>query len=303
MNKKVKVFIIIFIIIILSFIGYLTYYKFSKNDNKKENKIELKDYKDQDYNINYEEKYEENILYSLIDNVEFTIDDNIGKLYIDNNKKLKITLNSNDKSIIEDLKFNTLYVYPSIDNIYLNAYALSENGKLYRISLVENNLDKLNIQEINSEIVITNLTDLKFKSYLELSNNSLVVLDIDGNMFDMLSNRLYDENIININDEYLLYGDMTISNIEGMRIVSNDKDVKVKNIIVLNDKGKFKNDPYVIIITNDDKIIYSINDEIYEYNKKVSKIENGNDKLIITFKDKSKMELNGIYDEELFGNK
>ena len=301
--KKTLVYILI--VIILLFVGYLSYYKFlmpKKSKNVINNKIELGEYKYQNYDINYVEEYNDNIMYSMISEVNFYIIDesNSGKLYIDGNKKLNLVIGSTSKKILEDLKFNTLY---SDISTILNAYAISEDGKLYRFLLTENDADKLKTEEIEFDAEIMNFTNLKIKSYMNVDNNSLVVLASNGKMYDVYTMSLYNDKTIRINDEYLLYEDMTISNNDGKIIVLNGNNIKVKNILLINETGIFEKNPTSIIVTDNNKIIYVIGNKVYEYNKEVLNISKNNNKLVITFTDKSKIEINGIYDEELFDNK
>ena len=76
--KKTLVYILI--VIILLFVGYLSYYKFlmpKKSKNVINNKIELGEYKYQNYDINYVEEYNDNIMYSMISEVNFYIIDEL----------------------------------------------------------------------------------------------------------------------------------------------------------------------------------------------------------------------------------
>lgn len=303
MNKKLKILFIVLIVMVLVFVGYLTYYKYKNetSENKIKSKIEMKDYRTDDNYVANADNYKDNIYNDVTLNYDFYINDesNNGRIYIDGNRKLNITLNSITKNIIENSKFNTLYKEKDIDDSVLNVYALSEDSKLYHITLIENDVDKLNITEMSKGVVVSNITDLKLKGYLNIPINSIVVVTSDGYLYDVVCQRIYDEKIINVYDEYLLYGDKTISDLYGKMITSNGNYVKVKNIIVLNETDKFEKNPNVIIITDDNRIVYIDNEKLYEYGKVISKIEYS-DKIKITFTDKSKMELNGTYDWELF---
>lgn len=306
MKKKLKMVLILLIVILVVIISYLTYYKFFKNDNKDLNNINL--YKNGISNyeiIKYDESYKDNVMYSLINKIEFYIDkeENIGKLYIDNNKKLHISLNTDVKDLLEELNFNTLYNYSSNNKDFLDAFALAENGVLYHIILVDNDISKIKLDKIDLDTdKIVNFTNLQTKGYFDTNHKSLIVLTSNGNFYDVYTKTYYIKDALYINDKYILYSDMTISDMKGRKFKSDDKDIKVKNIIMLSlADNVFAQHPTEIIITDDNRIMYVSSGEIYVYDKIISNInELENNIIVITFNDKSKIKFTGFYDKELF---
>lgn len=299
---------IVFVIMFLVFVGYLSYYKFMKSD-KSDSKSFTFQYEGIKHinSIEYNESYKDNIFYNVINKIEFTVinDNNVGKLYIDDEKHLHISLNSSNKEVLENVKFNTLYDASMFFEKGLNAFGITEDGNLYKFVLNNDNLNELYINKIdipNEKIV--NFTNLKVKSYININHMSFVVLTAKNKLYDVYTLFPYDKDMMYINNEYILYSDMSISKINGEVFKKDNKDVKVKNIILVgmgNNISGFKNVPTEFIITSDNEMLYVEGDTIKKYNKYVSNIsELENNIIVITFNDKSKIKFKGFYDKELF---
>ena len=76
-----------------------------------------------------------------------------------------------------------------------------------------------------------------------------------------------------VKDKIIVYEDKKISSLDG-RILKDKskKDYKVKWVFEITEDNPFYKNPEILIITEDNKIIYLIEDKIYEYKKEISDI-------------------------------
>lgn len=313
MNRKAKIIIVLFIIIIVVAVGYLSYYKFvkQKEDNSnKEPEYKFGEKVDVSYEISYAEEYKDNILESKVKEVEYFVtneDEAIyGKIFIDKTERLYIydELNNKYKLLFEDVKFKTLkdMEYDGISGLYV--YALSNEGNLYFIYLVVPNINKVEIHKYDFEDKIDKFTDLEFTNYLGMPNGYNIVLTKSGKMIDIYSGIEYNSKIVNVFNEYLILEDSTVCGINGNWLIDKSGNkVKVKTLIkVLENDGIFKDSSNVVIITEDNKIVYldKYGTEVHEYGKTVSKIEYVVDKVIVHFDDGKSISFIGTYDENIY---
>lgn len=313
MNKKVKLMLIFLISIMIVFFGYLSYYKFVKS---KENNVEIEEpeYKlgdnvDITYEIDYTGEYKESIINERVKEVEYFVtneDEAIyGKLFIDVEDRLYIYDESNNKYklLLNGVKFKTLnnIGYDGVSGLYV--YAISNDGDLYFIYLTMPSIDDIGIDKYDFKEKIDKFTILQFKNYLDNSENTNIVLTTSGKMIDVYSGVAYNPNIVNAFNEYLIFEDNTVCNMSGNWLTDKaGNKIKVKSLInLLEFEGVFKDSTNVIIVTEDNKIIYIKNDsEVYEYGKTISKIEYDGYEFNIYFTDKTSISFMGLYDEDIY---
>ena len=119
-------------------------------------------------------------------------------------------------------------------------------------------------------------------------------------MYDVLSGIQYNENILVVMNDYILYGDYFVSNMSGrMLIDSNNEKINVKEIIipVIDDSFKLPGIPNVMFITKKMKLAYLYNENImYESEKVIKEIKQDSGVICIVFEDNTTMEFNGLLD-------
>lgn len=310
MKKNILPYCLLIITIILFTI--VTYYKFTNisSDNSNDNNEEQIKFNRPDqqytYDTDYYSLYGSYIINETILQYDFTIQIEQrkleGSIYIDSDKKLYLLdkTNNNKKQIINEKRFKTLYRFDTENSTILSVYALSDEGKIYLISLYSMNIQDVMIRELQFPTKVDKFTNLQLKKYSQLKSNSVIVYGNDKKMYDAISGVEYSENILNVFNEYIIYEDNCVSDMSGKMIIdSNGRKIKVKNIImpVVSDEVKFEGNPTVIFISDNNKLIYLINEEdIYEYEHNVTNIKYDSSTITIDFSDKSTLKFPGILD-------
>ena len=200
------------------------------------------------------------------------------------------------KKIIPEKKFKTLNNISSIDGNGLFLTALSEDGSLYYISLFDVDINKIDVKENKLGYKFTKFTNLMFKSYLGFEENGRFILTDSGKIVDYIFGFEYNPKNIYIDNQYVLFEDNTIAVASGKYIIKKDNNLaKIKDVIYVDDSNElFEHSPNIILITEENRIIYSISDdEIYDYGKYVKSISIDNGKYKIVFEDNSYIEFSG----------
>ena len=286
MNKKFKRILLVIIIFLVLLTAISLFYRFNvvvprnkrdyyfiyhKISNKKTNNSDL-GYLDNDKYKNYiieDRKLE--IKYTFIDNKESII----GRVYISDDNYLYMTDSNNNNEVrISNIKFKTLYSIQTdtYDGIYL--YLISSNNDLYYLELKSNDITKVKIRKVNLNYKVTNFTNLAFDADMSPSSSTLLVLCDDGIVRDITSDLRYDSKIKLIYDRILVFEDKTMSNIYGISLEDDKKELyKIKYAFYLEDNTYTY--PGVLIITeNNDVILVDDNDyeNVYEFYEKVNSI-------------------------------
>lgn len=311
MNKSIKITLSIIIVLMVIFVCCLTYYKFGfQKDAELHNQ---KKYFLQDSYIYiqesvYDDDYSSYIINENINEFEyFVIDESdaiYGKIFINDNKTLSVSDSSKNRTIeIVDKKIKTIKNVGDSNVSGLYALALTEDGKLFSIVLNDANLNNIMVDEIELDYKVDKFTSIKYKGYLDTLQNKEVVLTSTGVFIECYTGSYFRTDITNVFDEYMLFDDETVATWQSKYIVTlNEERVKVKNIIyIFPNQGVFEYNPNVILITQDNKIIYKKNEEeIYDYGKIISNITYRDQKFEIIFRDNTKISFSGMYDEEKY---
>ena len=276
---KKKNFIII-IVIMLIFIGlcFLTVYKLKKY-NKNYNIIKLSD-EIVESNINFKEEYEEYIVdSSYFTSINFPI--NIDKhivYYIfekkENNLYIKNTDTNEEKKLLDEkIKSFSLVTNDETDE-FMYIYLITKEGNFYKVELKSHNPIKLNIEKLNKKIKVDSfLTGVEYDTYRGIPNYSIPVFDTNDKIYIMPSESLFIPNMQMVKDNIIVYEDKKISSLDGKILKDKSKkDYKVKWVFEITKDNPFYKNPEILIITEDNKIIYLIEDKIYEYKKEISDI-------------------------------
>lgn len=296
--KKNIIYIILLIVILL--VIYILNIR-TENENKYIiNNIGSE--KKYDYGINYKEEYKEYIINDNIKEVSYSIanetDVMYGRVYISSNNKLYITDELNNKTyLLLDEEVLTIY-NPFEDITMCSIYAITKGGELYHVGLSQPYIKEKYSKKIELEYKVTNFTNLKFNSYNNAVYDSVVVLTDDGNMYDTSSLTVYNPNSLNVFGKYLIHVSNEISNFNSEFFVDKDNNYyKVKTIIISNNPiNELEGNPTIVIITEDNKLIYTFENKVYEYSENVKKIRiDNNNKIILEF-EKYKIDIDGYYD-------
>ena len=277
MNKK-NIIIIILILIILVIISIISFYKL-KIYNKDYNIINLSNNLIKS-DINYKEKYNEYIYdESTFNSLNFPVVNEENAIYylfekIDDYLILK-NLDSNEsvKPINEKFKSMILVTNDETDE-FMYIYLITKEGNFYKVELKSHNPIKLNIEKLNKKIKVDSfLTGVEYDTYRGIPNYSIPVFDTNDKIYIMPSESLFIPNMQMVKDNIIVYEDKKISSLDGKILKDKSKkDYKVKWVFEITKDNPFYKNPEILIITEDNKIIYLIEDKIYEYKKEISDI-------------------------------
>lgn len=311
--KKIKNIVLIFIIILLvSFLVFLSIYKFTdKQDDNKEIKYNINELSMEtlyNYDINYLEEYKDNIINDVVKSIEYSMafGEKIlyGRVFIGNHNKLYISDDLLKKSyLILDEEVTTLYNTGENSNSCA-VFVIAKNGNLYYVSLAQPEISSYRVEQIDIQEKVTNFTNLKLNTYMNSSLNSVIVLTNEGNMYDTQTLTKYNPNTVNILNQYIVYETGRISNMDRHFLMNSNKEkYKVKVIAVAHKPlEELKDNPRVIIVTEDDKLIYLSNNKTYEYPKKVKVIgvDNSNNNIVVYFEDEKLISFSGFYNYDYY---
>lgn len=301
-NKPVKFILILIIIGIILFLIFLWNYKIKIVNVNTTNGIkileELKNIEKKDY----QEQYKQYIVNDIEVYYEYEIvnlnDISYGNIYIDKEQHLNIQDKYNKKQeTIKSDTFKTLYVVESDNISRLDVYLINTKEELYKLSIEDCNIANYTLNKIDTDYKIKKFTNLKYDSYLDIYISDIIILADDGNMYNPINKILYDDNILNVLNEYLIYKDSTISNYDGKLLKDNNgNNYKIKYIFNINIQDVQIEDFLginVAFVTEDNKIIYVKNDKIYEISN-IKEIKHNEDELTIIY-DNNKQQAIKVY--------
>lgn len=308
MKKKIMIFIII-LLIFLS--GIALFHKYSNTDKSTNNNFNrysiytLEKYYDNSNEVLNLDKdlYNEYIFWDNILSINYTLfdDENSinGKFYIsDIDKTLHITNTNEDIDYkISNIKFKSLVKknFEYYDGIYI--YALSEDGKIYKVILKTNNIKETKLEDMLIKFKAINFVSLEFNSDIFAYPLSILALSEDGNIYDILSKIRFSQDITLLGNFMYVLKDGRMINIYGKILANEVKEYKAKYIL----KNYDEEENEFAIITEDNELLFFTNANqsvVAEYNKKIKTFDfNANkiyesSKLTITFDDNSKIEFN-----------
>lgn len=301
-NKPVKFILILIIIGIILFLIFLWNYKIKIVNVNTTNGIKISEELKNIERKDYQEQYKQYIVNDIEVYYEYEIvnlnDISYGNIYIDKEQHLNIQDKYNKKhETIKSDTFKTLYVVESDNISRLDVYLINTKEELYKLSIEDCNIANYTLNKIDTDYKIKNFTNLKYNSYLDIYISDIIVLADDGNMYNPINKILYDDNILNVLNEYLVYPDATISNYDGKLLKDNNgNNYKIKYIFNINIQDEQIEDflgVNVAFITEDNKIIYVKNDEIYEISN-INEIKHNEDELTIIY-DNNKQQAIKVY--------
>lgn len=301
-NKPVKLILILIIIAIILFLIFLWNYKIKIANADTANGIKISEELKNIEKKDYQEQYKQYIVNDIEVYYEYEIvnlnDISYGNIYIDKEQYLNIHDKYNKKyETIKSDTFKTLYVVDSDNNSRLDVYLINTKEELYKLSIEDCNIANYTLNKIDTDYKIKNFTNLKYNSYLDIYISDIIVLADDDNMYNPVNKILYEDNILNVLNEYLVYPDATISNYDGKLLKDNNgNNYKIKYIFNINIQDEQIEDflgVNVAFITEDNKIIYVKNDEIYEISN-IKEIKY-NEEEIIVFYENNKQQTIKVY--------
>lgn len=278
----IAIFVVFFVLITINKINYNlnekkdeNFYKYTEIKNRKRNLV------NNDINdINDVEVYSDKIIYdkNLLINYNYFCEDQsiTGKIFIDNNNYLYITsINENRIKKVSTEKFKTMYVKDyEYEGIYV--YLISKDDKLYILSLENNNIDEVKIEEISLNYKVKNFVDIEFKHDMFVPGNTLFILCDNDKIYDIGSATRYSEDVVSIFNSIYVYDDKTMSNVYGQMLEDKGENYyKIKYVFFTITDSNIVDKEKVVIITEDDKFLYVDNDLIYvyEFSEKVDSIK------------------------------
>lgn len=298
-SRKITVFFLIVVVVLLLCATYLTFFYSPKEDKNIGYRLNLGD-KIQFKDINYKEKYKDNIINEDTLSYEYEIIHEksvlYGKVYIDLDGYLYITNEfSNEKKRLNDVKFKTLYnVYMGTNRLCI--YALSNAGDVYKLYLENTNIEDVEFYRLDFTKKTIKFTNLLIKM-TGCEFIGPVVLCEDDKMYDIETKLLYQEEYTKLYDKYILYDDNTISNLNGEMLVGYDSNnIEIVGYIQF-DEDIFREKPKIGLITTSDNLVFLQDDKhLYVYNKEIKSIDNTDiNKIKIIYNDNTYHEIKGYY--------
>jgi len=305
---KNKILITLTIIIFL-FVIFVIYY--GKTEQKKDKELLLLPYsivvEENKKEINTEkldnDLYFDNIIKEIVTNYKYDLvygENSIyGQVYIKNGY-LYIYDERNDiaNKISNDL-MKTLLIREN-NSAVLSFYALSEKGKVYYYSFSNLDIDDYYFYEYKNDFFATNFTNLNFKTLYDIPRLNMIVLANNGKMYDIKTGIRYNDKIISLDEKYYVYEDNIIANTWGNLIKDDGEYLKIKYFVETPNEDRPYKDVDAIVITEDNKLIYSKDNSnsIYKARFKVKEItfeesENDSKKVLIIFEDGSRINFTG----------
>ena len=287
MKNTLKICIVLIILINL----VMLYYKFYSNEYMildinnvyKNIEVDLDKYQDS-IGVNYPDK-----VYNT-----YTIDIHAinnkfyNELYMENNNLyIKDSNDSKERELITNVEH--LMYSKSDDVIFI--YVLTNNNDIYTFNIDGTKSNEIEIKKVNNKIRVKNFTKFIVNSYLDKEISDFIVIGTDDKLYYMPNEILYEPEMLDVENKYIVYKDSTLAKYTGEMLVDkNNIEFKIKNIfIVKNSDIDLIGKPDVVFINTNNNIMYVHNDKIYIYNKKIKNIKNVNDKLEIIFKDNTHM--------------
>lgn len=305
-NKLLILLIIILFIFVLFVVYYGTNSRFlDENEMKNPISFIVEDGKKHLEDIETKDKdlYSKNIISNLVTSYDYELilgDNSIyGKVYIKNGYLFISNAKNNTINRVSDYLIKTLLVEENNKNM-LSFNALSTDGKVYYFLLSKLDITKYTFYEIKSNFITTNFTDLTLNSLDNINISNLIVLAEDGNFYDINTGIRYNAEITSLNDQYYIYADNTIANFEGNMIKDGGEYLKIKYFIQTPENDRPFKGINSIIITQDDKLIYSEDNDnlVYQHRFKVKEITHkelgsGYRTIKIIFEDGSRINFTG----------
>ena len=210
-------------------------------------------------NIIDKDVYQKNIITNILTDFSY----NNGNVVININENNELVIN--DKIVFNDLKFKTLYdkIIFNGDKEYL--FLISNDNKLYNLSLTEINIDNniFPLTELVTEGNVLNFVDINFDSDSDKTNNLIFILLDNGKIYEAFSGLRYNSKIKLLFDNILVYQDKTISNVSGYIFKDeNNNEYKIKYAFMT----KENNDDVILIITEDNKMFFGyVKEQLFNY--------------------------------------
>ena len=302
MSKKTNIILIILTILFFAVFVLSIYFKFknkTQNNTDYKNKIiEVGEKKELLYDISYFNEFNDKVIEENTQLIEYSIlqQNNVlyGNILIENDNKLYITDDIFDKKyLIFDLDVKTITTNEKNIRSNFSFYAITLSGDLYKISILGTNLSSISnimIKKMNLPEKITNFVDISIKCLVDDLYKGVVVIGESGKIYHADTLTEYDKATINVFDRYIIYGDKTITNFnKNILKDSNNNNYIVKTVIIANEVlTYFQENPTILIVTNDNYLIY-LNDEgnLVEYCKKVKDITTKDFNARLIFEDDS----------------
>lgn len=295
MILKIVIVIIVFALAIITYFTFFTEnetldnvgFIFTPNKN-----VEI------DSNIDYIEKYKENIISEKTTSYDYEIIlDNAtlyGKVYIDDEGYLYISDDFKNKSKqINNEKFSTIYRNATYGDT-LVIYALSDTKKIYKIILESSNIDDIKFYELKLKNEVTNFTNLNVDT-VSCDEVIPIVLCSDNKMYVVDYDLLYNTNYYILYDNYVIFDDNTFALTNGKKITDeNGEDEKGAFYITFGEKV-YDSDPKIAIVTNSGELLFRYSDnEVYSYNKLIESV-NVAETINLNFFDNTYLSFKGNY--------
>lgn len=313
MKKNKNFILIIIIILVISFFIGISFYKFEifdKNIDKEKENYTVNDFGNErvyKYDIDYTKEYSENIITEIVSEIEYSVayEENVlyGKVFIGSDKKLYLSDELYKKNyLLLDEEIETLYNAGVGLNI-CSVYAITKSGELYHVGLDQPVISSYFAEKIDIEEKVTKFTNLSLNMYLGESFSSVIVYTSNGNMYDAVTSVSYNPNIVSVMKKYIIYDTGLISNESRKILVNSNGDPYKVNIIAVANKPieELEGNPTIIIVTEDNKLIYTYNDKTYEYKEDVKIIGVDEERnIVIIFENDDTIIFPGTYDSNYY---
>lgn len=311
-RKTLVIILVIFIIFILIFFSIVTLYK-TKHDNENYEIISLSNEKitvDTNYLNDYGNYIDNYIKFTDFEMSIFDEGNTIDYLFGKEDGYLMVK-NKTTGEIIKPIneRINNFAWDTDINTNQFNCfYVLTTQENLYKVEFISHDPIKVKAEKINNNIKVSSfLIEAEYGNYRDEQYVNIGVIGDDNNIYVMPYETLFVKYMQIIKEKLIVYDDKKISSIDG-KILKDKKGnyYMAKWVFEITSDNPFENSPEILVITEDSKIIYLINDKIYEYKKKIKDIlytyvseETGT--LELKYEDEAKMKFDVQFDSINYG--
>lgn len=308
MKKQYKIILVVILIIMIALCG-LTYYRFAYYnadyliiDISKEKRINNIDYISEYSKYKYDNSIDKEELLRI--NTFSSNDVFKGYFEIKNNYLYLVdnTTNESKKIINETCRSIAIMIDDETDK-FSNAYIIGKSGYLYELKINSSSLDDIEVYKVFDDVKFDSFLEIgNFYSYKDKSDIKVAIFDENNNIRIIPDNILYEPGMFIINNELIIYSDGKVTTFDGKKIKDSNKNEYIINYFVeIIGDNPFLEKPKFIMITDKNKIIYILDNKIYEYKKTIKKMlykyeEDEKYTFSIEFEDNSKIDLLVTFD-------
>lgn len=207
-------------------------------------------------------------------NLKINNEEKFLKLLISDDEELYIYDLTESKFIIaSELPFKSLYVPDIYNENELICYAIS-NEELYQITLNSTDINDIVIEKLDTEFKVDSFVLLKSDPTNVVKNVGVYVVTTTGEVVDAITGVSIVDTSVNLENEYSILSDGRIIDKNGYYLTdTNNEPFKYKYSFHHDKYDKMEGTPDILIMTTNNKLIYSYNNKLYVSKNDIDKFD------------------------------